>query len=174
MRRRILLLGLACLTVTGCSTPNQTNGAVSGGVIGGITGLGVGILTRNPAAGLAIGAGSGALIGSAVGANQDKKEAKAAQAYAAAHPPLSLADVVQLTNSGVADEVIIQQVISSGATYNLTAADLMYLNQSHVSNRVITVMQQRSGPVVIGPRPVYVVPAYPPPPPVAVGVGVGF
>jgi hypothetical protein len=175
MRRRILLLGLACLAITGCQTPNQTNGAVAGGVMGGILGTGVGILARNPAAGALIGAGTGAVVGSAVGASQDKKEAKAAQAYAAAHPPLSLPDVVQMANSGVSDTVIIQQMDATHSAYNLTPADIQYLTQAHVSNNVIIAMQQRNGTVVVGPRPVYVVPAYPPPPPpVAVGVGVRF
>src|SRR4029077_7764423 len=119
-------------------------------------------------------AGTGALVGSAVGAAQDKKEAKAAQAYAAAHPPLSVTDVVQMSHNGVADDVIVQQIVTSGAVYNLTAADLQYLTQERVSQRVILTMQRRGTPVVVGPRPVYVVPAYPPPPPpVAVGVGIG-
>ncbi len=58
MKRTIFIVGLVCLSATGCQTPNQTNGAVAGGVAGGLLGLGVGALTRNPAAGLAIGAGS--------------------------------------------------------------------------------------------------------------------
>src|SRR5882762_8469476 len=104
MKRKTLLLGLAFLSLAGCQTANQTNGAVGGGIIGGALGLGVGALTRNPAAGLAIGAGTGALVGTAVGANKDIKEAKAAQAqqqaYVNAHPPLSMTDVVQLANNG--------------------------------------------------------------------------
>jgi hypothetical protein len=177
MRRKILLLGLACLSVTGCQTANQTNGAVGGGVIGGLVGLGVGAATRNPAAGLAIGAGTGALVGTAVGANKDRQEAKAAQAYAAAHPPLSLTEVVSLSHQGVPDDQIIRQMASSNSLYNLTSADLSYLNNERVSPSVIAAMQQRvPGRVVVGPPPpgVVVYQPYPPPPPVAVGVGVGI
>jgi hypothetical protein len=181
MKRKPLLLGLSLLALTGCYSPNTTNGAVGGGLIGGILGTGVGIAAHNPGAGALIGAGTGALVGSAVGAEKDRKEAKqaqaAAQAYAQAHPPLSITEVIQLSNQRVSDDVIIQQMASSGSCYNLTAADIEHLTNNGVSNRVILAMQQRryppAGPVVVGPRPVYVVDPYPPPPPpVSFGVGV--
>jgi Glycine zipper len=178
MKRKSLLLGLSFLVLTGCQTANQTNGAVGGGIIGGALGLGVGALTRNPGAGLAIGAGTGALVGTAVGANKDIKEAKAAQAqqqaYIAAHPPLSMTDVVQLANNGTSEAVIIQQMQTTNSVYNLTTADIQYLQGANVSQRVILEMQRRTpgSVVVVQPRPVYLYP--PPPPPVAVGVGVRF
>ena len=171
MKRNLLILGLGLLMVSGCQTPNQANGAVGGGVIGG--------LARNPAAGLAIGAGTGALVGSAVGAEKDRKEAKqaqaAAQAYAAANPKLSLADIVQMTNLGTSDAVIINQMATTGSYYNLTPADIEYLQQSGVHQAVVLEMQRRRTPPPVvyapPPRPVYVVEPGPPPPP-AVGVGV--
>jgi hypothetical protein len=172
MKRTIVIVGLLCLSATGCQTPNQANGAVTGGIAGGLLGLGVGALTRNPAAGLAIGAGSGALIGNAVGANKDRQDAKAAAAYANAHM-MSVADVVSLSAQRVPDDQIIRQIISTNSWFNLNPnADLPYLNQNGVSPAVIAVMQQRSGPqppVVVGPPPPVVYgPAYAPP----VGVGV--
>jgi hypothetical protein len=176
MKRITLLLGLTLFALTGCQTPNQYNGAVGGGIIGGIIGTGVGIVAHNPAAGLAIGAGTGALAGTAVGAMKDRKDAKAAQEYAAAHPPMSLTDIVSLANQGIPDGQIIQQMAATNSWYNLTSNDLVYLNQNHVSPAVISAVQQRSGarPVVMGPPPppglVYAEP-YPPPPP-SVGVGV--
>ncbi len=130
MRRKILFLGLACLTVSGCQTANETNGAVGGGIIGGIIGTGVGILTHRPAAGLAIGAGTGALVGTAVGANKDTQDAKAAKAYAESHPPLQLTDIVQMANSGVADSLIIRQMDVTNSYYRLSAADIEYLTQA--------------------------------------------
>src|SRR5262249_31127072 len=141
------------MTLAGCQTANQTNGAVGGGLIGGILGTGVGIAARNPAAGALIGAGTGALVGSAVGANKDAQEAKAAQAaaqeYARTHPQLSLTDIVQLANTGTSEAVIIQQIASSGSYYNLTAPDIQYLQGAGVSQRVILAMQQRSRPPVV-------------------------
>jgi hypothetical protein len=177
MKGKWVLLGLACLSLTGCQTPNQADGAVGGGIIGGIIGTGVGIATRNPAAGMAIGAGTGALVGTAVGADKDAREAKAAQqqaqAYAAAHPPLSLNDIVTLSRNRVPDDQIIRQIINSNAAYNLSAADLQYLNNEQVSPAVVATMQRAPGPQVymVPQRPVYVQPVYGPPP---VSVGVGF
>jgi hypothetical protein len=175
MRRKSLLIGLALLAATGCQTPNQTNGAVAGGVMGGILGTGIGALCRAPGAGMLIGAGAGAMAGSAVGAAQDKKEIKAAQQYAADHPALSLTEIVAMTSNRIPDDQIVRQIVATNSYYNLTTADLQYLNDQHVSPVVIATMQQRTvpGPVVVRPAPMYVVPAYPPPPPpVAVGVGV--
>jgi Glycine zipper len=175
MRGKSVLLGLAFLSLTGCQTQNQTNGAVGGGLIGGALGLGVGALTHNPAAGLAIGAGTGALVGTAVGADKDIREAKAAQqqaqAYAAAHPPLQLTEVVQLSSQGVPPDQIMRQIVNTNSYYNLTPADLQYLNNERVSPTVIALMQQRTpgAPVMMVPaRPVYYAP-----PPVAVGIGFG-
>jgi hypothetical protein len=95
----------------------------------------------------------------------------------------------------VGDEVIINQIRSTGSTFQLTTSDITYLKQNNVSDRVINEMisaRPRVGivgprartvvirepvppPMVIydrpycwHPRPVYVCP---PPPPV---VGVGF
>ena len=173
MKRTIVIVGLVCLSATGCQTPNQANGAIAGGTIGGLAGLGVGILTRNPAAGLAIGAGSGALIGNAVGANKDAQQAKAAAQYAAAHM-MSINDVVSLSARRIPDQQIIQQILSTNTWFNLTTSDLTYLNDNGVSPTVISVVQQRSGPrppVVYGPPPPPPV-VYAPYPAPAVGVGV--
>ncbi len=84
---------------------------------------------------------------------------------------MTVADVVSLSAQRVPDQQIIQQIISTNSWFNLTNADLPYLNQNGVSPGVITFMQQRAGPpppVVVGPPPPMVYPAYAPP----VGVGV--
>ncbi len=85
-----------------------------------------------------------------------------------------MTDVVQLANNASSDAVIIQQMASTNSVYNLTAADIQYLQGANVSQRVIIEMQRRTpgSVVVVQPRPVYLYP--PPPPPVAVGVGVRF
>ena len=174
MRGKWVILGLAFLSLTGCQTQNQTNGAVGGGIIGGIIGTGVGIATHNPAAGMAIGAGTGALVGTAVGADKDIRDAKAAQtqaqAYAAAHPPLSLPEVVSMSSQRIPPDQIIRQIVNTNSYYNLTPADLQYLNNEGVPPVVIATMQSRTpgAPVMMPPpRPVYYAP-----PPVAIGFGV--
>jgi hypothetical protein len=149
MKRTIIIVGLVCLSATGCQTPNQTNGAVAGGIMG------------------------GALVGNAVGTNKDAQQAKAAAAYAAAHM-MTINDVVSLSAQRIPDQQIIQQILSTNTWFNLTTADLAYLNQNGVSPNVISVVQQRSGPrppVVYGPPPPPPV-VYAPYPAPAVGVGV--
>jgi hypothetical protein len=171
------LIGGLMILGCGCETMNNTEkGTAIGGAAGTVLGAGIGAIAHHPVIGALIGAGGGMLAGSAVGASQDRKEARqAAQAYAATRPPLTIPDVVQMAQSHVSDDVIIQQIRTTGSTFRLTSDDVIYLSQMGVSNRVVMEMQANRGPVVpvrVRPAPVYVVEPYPPP--VAVGVGVGY
>jgi surface antigen len=178
MNQKHLLSGVILASLVGCSTMNNTErGALTGGAVGGILGTGIGMATGHPGAGAAIGAGVGALTGGAIGNDvdrQDRRQAKAAAEYAARNPPLSINDVVQLSQSRVSDSVIVGQMDSSGSNYNLSTADLQYLHQQGVSDGVVRAMQQRRyAPGVVQGQPgaVYVVEPYPPPPPIGIGVG---
>src|SRR5262245_10887271 len=142
------------LLATGCQTATGT-GAAAGGAIG----AGVGALAgRCPGAALAggaIGAGVGALSGAAVDASRERKAERAAAADAAMRQPTPQ-DVVSLTQSGVPDAQIINQILTSGAVYRLTPNDLTWLNQSGVHQPVITEMQEtalRGGRRVYVPQP---------------------
>ncbi len=178
MRTAQWVCGLALLAACGCSGMNNTDrGMVGGGLIGAGVGTVVGGLVGHPGVGAAIGGGAGALTGAAVGSAHDKADQRAAQAaYATAvrNPPLSITNVVELAQRNTPDEVIINQMDTTGSVYQLTAADIAYLQDNRVSPRVIMAMQNRTTarPVVAVPRHVYVY--EPPPPPVAVGVGFGF
>ena len=124
--------------------------------------------------------------------NVDREERQAevqtAQAYAAAQQAQAKAprldEIAQMSKNGVPDANIIMQVRESGAGYNLSSDDLVYLSRNGVSSAVIMELQSRKGqPVAVQPV-VYTRPAavyvhdpywcYPPPPPVSVGVGFGF
>jgi hypothetical protein len=165
------LLLLGC----GCSTMNNTEaGAVGGGVVGAAVGTVVGAACRNPLAGAAIGGATGAGIGALAGHSEDRREARAAanaQAWAAAHPPLSLTDVVSMVQNHISDGVIINQIRTTNSTYNLTAEQITWLKSQGVSDQVVYEMQSRQG-VLVQPAPVYMV--EPPPPSVGVGVGIGY
>jgi hypothetical protein len=177
---RLLLVGGASLLASlggGCASMSNTDkgvltgaglGAAAGGLIGSTKGkAGVGAL-----AGAAIGGIAGGLTGAAVDANQRKTEA--AIAAANAPPPLSLEDVVRLSQNGASDDVIIGQIYNTGSVYKLTPDQILWLENNGVRDRVIQAMQQTAyRPVrrVYTEAPVYVVPAPPPPPP---AVGFGF
>src|SRR5262245_17096253 len=182
-RKRNWIIGsLLLATCAGCQgTSNTSAGAVGGGVVGGALGTAVGLATGRPLAGAAIGAATGAGIGGLAGHAEDRAEARAAArdqaiATANARPPLSLQDVVVLTQQQMPPQVIIDQMQTTNSFYNLTAQDLIYLRQNGVSDAVIQVMQTRRPPPVVQavrPAGVYVYDPYPPPP-VSVGVGVGY
>lgn len=175
--RRALTALLPVLVLNGCASMSNTDKGVLGGAgIGAVTGGIVGRALGNTAAGAAIGAGVGGLAGGLTGSAVDKAEHKAqVQAVAAQQQraAVGLTDVVKMAQQGVSDAIIIDQIRVSGVVYNLTADEILWLQQNGVHEVVIREMQQsvyRTGPrrVVYTQAPVYVVEPYPPP------VGVGF
>lgn len=179
------LLGGCVLTLAGCQSMTPTEqGVLGGGALGGLTGAIVGNAVGNTGAGAAIGAGVGALAGGATGNAIEKAEHRAvaqatAQQQAEAQRQLGMTDIVQMTQGGVSEQVIIGQIRTTGSIYTLSPTDIQWLKDNRVADAVILEMQQTSArprPVVYGrhPRPVYVAePVYvmpPPPPPVGFGI----
>jgi hypothetical protein len=172
-----VLTGLVSLLVAGgCESLNNTDrGILTGAGLGAVAGGLVGAAAGRPAAGAAIGAGLGGIAGGATGAAIDNSERRIqAQMAAAQRPPLSLQEVVELTTSGASDAVIINQIRNSGSVYQLTAQDIIWLQNSGVREPVIREMQAtayrpvRQVYTAVPVSPVYVVSPLPPP------VGVGF
>ncbi|CAN5571928.1 hypothetical protein BH10PLA2_BH10PLA2_07820 [soil metagenome] len=162
------------LMLTGCSSMSNTDaGILGGGAIGAGTGAIVGHALGNTGAGALVGAGVGALTGGLIGNSEDKAEARAeARAIAAVNArALGITDVAQMSRSGVSESVIISQIRTSPAAFNLSGTDVIWLKEQGVSDNVVREMQctatRYPGHVY---RPVYVVE----PPPVAVGVGFGY
>lgn len=204
-RRRGLLLGAATLLLgsVGCESMSKTaQGGLVGGGVGAGLGAAVGSASGNAGKGALIGGLAGTVMGGLVGNDMDQQDKKTkdiqlanAQA-AAARPTLSVADVQRMAAGGSSDDIIINQIRTTGSTYNLTVDDIQFLTSNGVSSRVITEMQNsRSRPVAVAPPPqvvrervyvreqpevVYVRPAPvyyvppPPPPPPAVGFGVSY
>lgn len=191
MTRRFLTIAMA-LTVlpfsVGCSSMSNTG---KDALVGGGVGAGVGALVDRATGGKGgtgaiVGGAAGALIGGAIGNEQDQKEKAAAQAraYAAAHPPVTVDDVIRLTQDRTPESVIINQIRTTNSVYQLTNEDVERLNANGVSQNVIIEMQNRRGDcpprgpryvvVPAGPPVIYAAPApviyAPPPPPVGVGV----
>jgi hypothetical protein len=159
---------------------NTEKGMLGGGAIGGIGGALVGNAVGRPGAGAAIGAGLGAVTGGLIGNSKDKEELQQAQAMAA-RGPLSLAEVIQMAQQHISDDIIIGQIRTTGSVYHLTPSDIVTLKQNGVSDVVVREMQLTatrparriySATPVYRYEPVYVV--QPPPPPVSVGVGLGY
>jgi hypothetical protein len=167
-------LGMVLLLGCGCSTNTET-GLLTGGVLGGVLGAGIGSLTGHPGAGAAIGAAAGAatggLAGAAVDHQEQRNEARAAAYAAAQRPPLTVMDVVKLTQQHISDDVIINDMRATYSVYSLTADDIIWLKGQGVSDVVVNEMlARRPGMVYVPAHPVYVAE----PAPVAVGVGFGW
>jgi surface antigen len=181
-----LLLTAAC----GCSSMNNTE---KDGLVGAGAGAGaMALLTRGNPVATAVGGLFGGVVGASIGNGQDRMEnrdkaitqAQAnAAAYAAAHQ-MSLQDIVQMSQTGISDTLIIRQMDSTGSVFDLRPVDIQYLHDQRVSDQVIAAMQARryprtvvaappGPPAYVAPPPGTVVIVEPTPPPVGVGVVVG-
>jgi len=83
-------------------------------------------------------------------------------AYAQAAPPSlppGVQDVLKLSQAGLGEDVILAQVRNAGATYNLSADQLIYLSKSGVSQNVIKALMGNSGAAPSAPPPVTPPPA---------------
>ena len=171
-----LLLLLAGVPLLGCTVPagyNTYEGGLLGSAGGALIGAAIGAENGKPLQGAAIGAVAGGSLGSAAGNQLDRldqeqqlRERRASSAAAA--QALTLSQVVQLSQSGVGDQVIINQIHASGLARPVTTNDLVSLKTAGVSDSVIAAMQTagRAAPAssfpaqpVIVEEHVYVAPA---------------
>ena len=177
MRKKIVLLGMMLLPGVGCSGMNNTEkGLLGGGAVGAAIGT---LATRGSPAGALVGGALGAAVGGVAGSDQDRREDRRAYINAAANAQaarqMTLNEVVQLAQQNTPEQIIINQIESTGSNFALRADAITFLRQQGVSDHIISVMQARrypravvvQQPIVIGP-PVYYEPA-----PVSVGIGFG-
>src|SRR5438105_156223 len=75
-------------------------------------------------------------------ANAENTAATPATATLQSAPPLSSGaqEALKLSQSKVGDDAIVSFVHNSGRNYGLTAAEIIYLHEQGVSDRVITAM----------------------------------
>jgi surface antigen len=175
---RVVWLALLIPLGFGCASPYRSDqGALFGGLLGAGTGAAVGSALGHTGAGAAIGAGVGALSGAAVGGELDKMDAqnRALIEQRMGRPvsatPVTMDDVVNMTRSGVDEDLIATHVRTHGMIAPLQTADLIVLQQQGVSKRVIAAMQApppqpvaaavyQGAPVYAAPAPVFVEPYY--------------
>jgi outer membrane lipoprotein SlyB len=164
MKRHALILTAASMAVllTGCQNPDGTqnntgSGALIGGAMGAVTGAAIGGRrngAEDAALGMAAGAVAGGLMGFAVDRDQEARlKAQAPQTYVRVDQgqPLSVADVKALARAGINEDVIINQIRASHTVYHLSAADIVDLRDSGVTNNVINYMI--STPSLVGDVP---------------------
>jgi len=128
---------------------NTGQGIAGGAVVGGILGTIVGAAAGRPLQGAAIGAGIGGTVGGVNGAAQDSRDRQVTQSVVAAQQrgQDELSEVAKMHQAGTSDALIIQHIQSSGAIFNLTGDQIVWLKQQGISDAVIQVMQYYNGPV---------------------------
>jgi hypothetical protein len=138
----------------GCQN-NTQNGALIGGLGGAAVGAGIGSVSHGRAGegaliGGAIGAIGGALVGNQMDKNEEKREAHYAssryesRSSRGEYQTVTSQDVVDWSNRGLRDDIIIDRIERSGSTFKLTAADENQLRDQGVSEPVIQSMRASS------------------------------
>jgi uncharacterized protein YcfJ len=126
---------------TGCAS-NTGTGILAGGslgaTIGGIAGSGGGAL---------IGSAAGIIAGGLIGAALDEQDRKVMQQSSPRTvdrmdrgEPLTINDIIKLSQGGVTDDTMIHYIHDKKSTYNLTQAQIRRLQDAGVSQRVINYM----------------------------------
>lgn len=157
-----LLFVLPCLT--GCvSGPAARTGTALGGLSGALLGAAAGMNTGKALEGAAIGglAGSavGGALGNAVDEDRDQQEARqAAYEEEIRARAITLDQVINMSRSGLGDQVIANQIRTQGVVSPLGTSELILLKQNGVSDNVLAAWQEQSAV----PTTMVVPPARPP------------
>lgn len=141
MRKIVVSLILTALIFVGCETKTGT-GALSGAAIGAVAGGAIG-----NGQGALIGAAVGAAAGGLVGAALDEQDRKIMQERSPKtvermdkREPITINDVIKLSQGGVSDDTIIKYIQNTKTHYNLTQAQIKRMQDAGVSQRVINYM----------------------------------
>ena len=184
-----ILLGSFASTSYG---QNQTrDGALLGGVTGALIGGVVGHQNKETTEGALIGGAVGALAGGVIGNKRDQvyrqqqyyqpqpsyttyhehrtyAQAPQQQRIVVARRPVTTAEVINMTRSGVSDAVIVAHIQSNGVALQPDVNDVILMNQEGVSDYVVNAMQSGGRVTPIYQQPTTVYRTYPQPAPVVV------
>ena len=133
---------LICVLIfTGCQSvgPNQNRGSLIGAGAGSLIGAAIGSTDGKALEGAGVGGAIGATIGALEGRQTDLENA-AYQRTIQAHAT-QIDQVIQMTKSGLSEDVIINQIRSTGIAATPTHEQLIFLKNNGVSDRVISAMQ---------------------------------
>lgn len=140
MKRFTFTLFIACI-LTSCAT-NTGTGVIAGGIIGagagGLAGGGKGAI---------IGSAAGIIAGGLIGAALDEQDRRVMERSSPRTvdrmdrgEPLTINDVIKLSQGGVSDDTIMRYMRETTSTYNLSQAQIRRLQDAGVSQRVINDM----------------------------------
>ena len=148
MRFLAVISLLLSLIMSGCRTagPNAYGGGLFGGATGGLVGAAIGAENGNALEGAIIGGAIGSAIGTAAGNEVDLAEQRDQQIRQASHQQavanaVSLEQVIKMTQSGLGDQVIANQIQSLGVVQRPSADQLVWLKSQNVSDSVLSALQ---------------------------------
>jgi len=145
---------------------NSQRDAVIGGVAGAIIGGIAGNQNDETPEGIAIGGVAGAIAGHVIGKTKDRNleeryhyqrqtaQIARQQEYQQAvqfQKAISIQDVISLSNSGVSQQLIINQIHNNGVQQEIGVPEILALHQNGVSELVINEMQRASVGAPISP-----------------------
>jgi uncharacterized protein YcfJ len=140
---KIIGFFLLSLVTTGCAN-NLSSGLIAGSSVG--AGLGG---TIGSGRGALIGGLAGVVSGGLVGVALDLQDRKVIERSSPRTvdrmdrgDPLTLSDVIKLSQGGVNDDTIMQYIRDTGSSYSLSQAQVRRLQDSGVSQRVINYMSE--------------------------------
>ncbi|MEM6688978.1 MAG: glycine zipper domain-containing protein [Planctomycetota bacterium] len=151
----------------------QQRGATLGGLAGAVAGGIIGDNNGEAGAGAAIGGVLGAVAGGLLGnaADRETELQSQRQTYAATQQQASIVqsavsidDVIQMSRSGLSDNVIMGQIQARGVVTVPNVSDIIAMHQQGVSEAVMTAMQRGTrGPTVTSPPATIARPVVPSP-----------
>jgi outer membrane lipoprotein SlyB len=132
---------LLIVILNSCAT-NTSTGVIAGGIlgasVGGIAGGGKGAL---------IGSAAGVIAGGLVGASLDEQDRRVMERNSPRTvdrmdrgEPLTINDVIKLSQSGVSDDTILIYMRDTSSSYHLSNAQIRRLQDAGVSQRIINEM----------------------------------
>lgn len=141
--RRFVYIFFGITTLSSCTT-NIGGGIIAGGALG----AGIGDVSGGGGKTL-IGSATGILTGWIVGAVLDQQDRKIMEQSSPRTvnrmdrgDPLTISDVIKLSQSGVSDEAIITYLRDTKSTYHLSQTQIHRLRDAGVSQRVIHYMAE--------------------------------
>ena len=150
-KHSILLVTISIVSIpvfSGCATgPYAQSATLGGGLAGGAIGALIGSRDNRSLEGAAIGAVTGGVIGNATGNLADRDVTWASQQNAALiqqarNQAVTPDQVIQMTQNGVSEQLIINQLQNNGVLSALTTNDMISMKQYGVSDNIISAWQQ--------------------------------
>jgi outer membrane lipoprotein SlyB len=137
---------LTVIFLTGFMLQSCTSNAATGVFAGGVLGAGIGALAAN-GTGALIGGAGGMLAGGMIGGALDQQDRNVMKKNSPRTvdrmdrcQPLTINDVIKLSQGGVSDDAILRYMKETFSSYDLSQTQVRRLQEAGVSQRVINEM----------------------------------